>query len=480
MSEQSSSPASTITRVITPLAIIAAAVGIIFAVVMMRQPPKKQEVERPLLMVTTSPIIKSEEGLNFHVDGVVVPYREINLSSEVAGRITFRDDSLRAGAYVAKGQPLLEIDPRKYALEVERLTKEVEQADVAIRETDVEIENTQELIVLSKQNVDLQKKQVQRMEQLLARNATTPSQVEDEQQAMITAQNQLLQLENQVRSMSTRKQGLERAKELAQARLEQAKLDFEHTKVVSPVNGVIISDNVEQDSYVPVGSALYTIEDTSAAEVRCSLRMDELSWLWRKQIGKTVDPLSARGSEDYRLPQAPVTISYELGGRHYQWEGVLSRFDGLGLDERTRTAPVLIRVSNPDQVRLDGQLVKARGPSALLRGMFVDVKVKVQPDMPIWRVPESALSLYSAQALKESMSEEQMAKVSGHTDESRPQFVLWLVRDGKLAIEHVEVLVIQEDYALINGENADLREDDQIVITPMGYPRVGLPVKVEG
>lgn len=480
MSKQSSSAISTVARVITPLAIIAAAVGIIFVIVMMRKPPEKQDVERPPLMVTTAPIVRSEDGLTFHVDGVVVPYREINLSSEIAGRVTFRDDSLRAGSYVAKGQLLMEIDPRKYALEVERLTKEVEQADVAMRESDIEIENTQELIVLSKQNLELQKKQLERMENLLKRNATTPSAYESEQQALITAQNQLLQLENQVRSITTAKQRLERGKELAQARLEQAQLDFDHTKIVSPVNGVIISDEVEQDSYVPVGAALYTIEDTSAAEVRCSLRMDELSWLWRKQIGKTVDPLAINGSEDYRLPQAPVTVSYELGGRHYQWEGFLSRFDGLGLDERTRTAPILIRVPKPDQVKLDGQLVRARGPSALLRGMFVDVEVQVHPDMPIWRVPESALSLYSAQALQETMPTEQQGTSGSTVDVSRPQFVLWLVRDGKLAIQHVEVLVIEEDFALINGENVNLQADDRIVITPMGYPRVGLPVQEEG
>ncbi|EAQ77557.1 hypothetical protein DSM3645_08156 [Blastopirellula marina DSM 3645] len=467
-------------RIITPLAIICAAAAIIFVIFQMRKPPEKQEVERPVLMVSTAPIVRNEEGLIFHVDGVVVPYREINLSSEVAGRITYRDDSLRSGAYVTKGQPLLEIDPRKYALEVERLSKEVEQAEVAIRETDVDVENTQELILLSKQNLELQKKQLARMESLLARNATTPSAVDSEQQTMITAQNQLLQLENQVRSFATRKQGLQRAKELAEARLEQAKLDFENTKVVSPVNGVIITDDVEQDSYVQVGTALYTIEDTSAAEVRCSLRMDELAWLWRKQLGKTIDPLAARGSKDYLLPQVPVAVSYELAGRTYQWDGVLSRFDGLGLDERTRTAPVLIRVPNPDQAKLNGEMVKSRGPSALLRGMFVDVKVQVQPEMPIWRVPESALSLYSAQAIQETMTAGQAAKTRTHSDESRPRFVLWLVRDGKLEIEHVEVLVIQDDYALINGENVDLRADDQIVISPMGYPRVGLPVKVEG
>ena len=37
----------------------------------------------------------------------------------------------------------------------------------------------------------------------------------------------------------------------------------------------------------------------------------------------------------------PVTVNFNLAGNTYTWRGTLSRVDGSGLDERTRTVPCL-------------------------------------------------------------------------------------------------------------------------------------------
>ena len=87
------------------------------------------EDDRPPTAVTgiAAVVRPYEQQLTSDADGIVVPYREIEISAEVAGRITKREEVCRAGNYVEKDQLLVEIDPRDYTLEVDRLKAELRQ-----------------------------------------------------------------------------------------------------------------------------------------------------------------------------------------------------------------------------------------------------------------------------------------------------------------------------------------------------------------
>jgi hypothetical protein len=97
------------------------------------------------------------------------------------------------------------------------------------------------------------------------------------------------------------------------------------------------------------------------------------------------------------LPPTPVEISYQVAGRTdvvYQWHGRLSRYEGIGLDTQSRTVPVRITVENPRDVRRNGISISEEGNGglpALVRGMFVDVKIKTKPRRQLVLIPKLAL-----------------------------------------------------------------------------------------
>ena len=76
--------------------------------------------------------------------------------------------------------------------------------------------------------------------------------------------------------LQAKKPRLTSAIKLIDVRLEQAELDLKRTKVTAPIDGMVVVESVEENAYVQKGTPLVTIEDTSAVEVRCHLRMDEL------------------------------------------------------------------------------------------------------------------------------------------------------------------------------------------------------------
>jgi multidrug resistance efflux pump len=81
--------------------------------------------------------------------------------------------------------------------------------------------------------------------------------------------NQQVSIQNQLDLAKKRRARLEAAEKLADTQLRKAQLDLARCEIISPVDGVIVRDMVENDSFVQRGSTLATIEDTGNVEVSC-------------------------------------------------------------------------------------------------------------------------------------------------------------------------------------------------------------------
>ncbi|MGD9722535.1 MAG: efflux RND transporter periplasmic adaptor subunit [Pirellulales bacterium] len=420
----------------------------------LREAPQAVREADAVPLVETITVAPHSGGLDIVVDGLVVPYREIDLAAEVSGRIAKKHPICREGNFVKAGTPLLEIDSRDYELEVERLRRELSQAAVSLEELDVETANTKSLMKVAQEQLALQRKDLARQEQLAAKRIVSDTELEKSKREELAALNAVLTLENQRQLLNTRRNRLISAHDLWQSQLAKAQLDLERTKVAAPASGVIISEMLEEDSYVQKGASLAKIEDTSAVEVKCNLRMEDLYWLWAQQNGKP-DGDDTGLSRDYQIPHAPVTVIYELGGRQYQWDGALSRFDGIGLDERTRTVPCRALVADPRKVRVDdaehGAASTSReGPPALVRGMYVTVRVHAQPQMTLLEVPQRAL---------------------------QPGNRVWQVVDGKLAIRKVRVADSGAETVLVYADDAGLQPGMKLVSSPLAVATDGMAVQ---
>lgn len=450
-----------------PLLIILVGVGGFMA--MGGRPPVEPEQDKdaalPLVQVVATEL--HQKGLDFEVDGVAVPYRELLLTAKVSGAIENKAENCKAGRFVKKGTVLMEIDPQDYQFEVDRLKMELGQAEVNLKELDVEIANTHDLLKLASDEVELRQREVARVARLVGRSVGSDSEIDTARRNEIQSRNSELSLRNQARLLQARRERLEHAQSLVQTKLKKAELDLKRTKIVAPTDGVIVMDHVESGTYVQPGTTLVTLEDTSAVEVRCNLRMEELNWLWRQHDPLQVNAVPNTVQQDYQFPTTDVTIVYALEGREFTWQGELSRFDGVGLDERTRTVPCRVLVDQPRQVRLSGSegLTSASpsvaGPPALVRGMFVTVHVHAHPHAKLLRLPEKAI---------------------------RPGNEVWVVRDGKLDRCQIHVARVTDEGVLIDANRSDLEVGDQVVTTPMtatpkadglGFAEEGMPVRVQ-
>lgn len=431
-----------IVRITVPLAILAAGIASFVVISNQRQAPERVERAATMPTVKTVAVEFHDKALDFDIDGMVVPHREISLSGEVSGRITLKSPLCRAGRYVKKGEVLLQIDPRTYELDVKRIAEEVTQASAAIEENEIEIQNTEALIAIAEDDAEIQKREFERISGLGERKAISESQVDQARRDYLTAQSSLAMLENQLRTHETRRPRLISARDLNQIRLEQAQIDFERSTIRAPIDGMIVSESVEVDSFIQPGTQMVVMEDITAAEVRCNLRMEELAWLWQQDRSGTPEPPANSLEADYQLPNTPVTVAYQLDDRQYQWSGMLTRYEGIGLDEKTRTVPCRVLIEEPRYHRSPSDVESAvrGGPRALVRGMYVRVTVHVRPKSRLLRIPQQSI---------------------------QPGNIVWSVHDGKLHRNELRNPHFLDDVALVVPDATSLQAGDLVVITPL-------------
>ncbi len=418
----------------------------------LRQAPEARSVERMPPMVATVPISSSTRALELEAQGEVVPYREVTLSAEVVGRIQSKAENCRAGDFVRQGDLLLTVDPRDYDLAIERIQQSVKQTEVSVEELDVEQENVNSLVELAESDKELQLEELERYRALFQQKATSQANLDTARRGQIQVQNAVQTLKNQLALLRTRRGRLLREKDRLLAELQQAMLDRQRTEIRAPIDGVVAEDLVEQDDYVQRGTALVRLEDISRVEARFDLTLDELRWIWSGER-LTAVPDQQTGEISYQLPHLPMSVTVELLGQSYQWNGQLSRYDGARLNPATRTVPCVGLVERPREGRLVGaSKSNLPGPPALLRGMFVTVQIQVPSDLPLIELPTIAV---------------------------RPGNRVWLLQDDRLVIKDVEVALVQEDRTLVLPGESGLAVGERVIVSPLALAVDGMQLRSE-
>ncbi|MEO1527184.1 MAG: HlyD family efflux transporter periplasmic adaptor subunit [Planctomycetota bacterium] len=429
---------------VAPLAVLTCAAWFVYAMGAREKPERKKPPVRKSVPVEVVQAVPHTGKLDISAYGVVIPFREVEISTRVGGEVVFKSESLSPGHTVDEGDLLLQIEDSDYKLEVSRLEQQLAVADVELERLKVDVLNAERLLKINRRVVSLRQRELDRLDQLQRQQATSAAESDAAQLAFLTASQDVTTQENLIRSFETQAKALERTKDLAKLQLQRANLDLQRTRIVAPFSGVVIANHVEQNAVVAPGTRLATLEDTASVEVRCNLRSDDIPFL--RTAGTPLE-------NAYDLPAVPVTVEYDRGGQTYAWNGVLSRQDGLGLDQATRTLPVRIHVDNPTQ-KIIGEVGDSSddGDSlALVRGMFVKVVLHCEPTRMLAKIPETVL---------------------------RPGKQVWLMRDEKLEMQTIRIARIQDGNAFIDMTDSALQVGDRIVSSPVPNARNGLPISI--
>ena len=441
-------------RYLTSALILGSAIGLLVAMKFMWKAPEESDNDNSVQIVSVFAAQEFTGQLEIEVSGLVEPHREIEMASQVAGDVQEKSEACCAGNFVRAGTPLLTIDSTSYDLALQRTQAEKAQAEASIVELEQELSNLNTSIQLVQNEYDLQLKEFER--KMRAGAALSASERDQAKRSLNTAERQLTELKNNRQLSESRRARLQTAIDLSIVRLKEAQLNKDRCVFKAPFDGVVVSDPVERGDYVSMGETVLVFEDTDKVDVTCNLRFEQLQQIVKYQIPDsrfTREPHAA-----YQLPPTAVDILRNTeDGRTTTWSGMLSRFDGIGVDVQTKMIPCRVIVDDP--VSMEGD----RG-NALVRGMFVTVNIPLD----VFVAEGESLLTFPAIAL-------------------RPGNRVWTVVDGKLVPRKVEILDRKNTDAadprqrmVVARISSDLiKAGDMIVTSPLAQPTPGTDVTIQ-
>lgn len=325
-------PESRFKKYLFPLAFIVGAVVIAVLLHMAKPKVVEEKTEFPPLTVDVAEATLDESVLSSIFQGSVRAKTDIELVTQVTGKVVSVSDKFIEGGQFEKGDVILKIDDSDYRVALKSAQARVAEAKV---ELDLELaaaENNkkewQRLVGESLENADplrLNKPQVQRARARL---------------------------------------------DAAKAQLAQAQLDFNRTRVKAPFSGRLTNKTAEVGQFISRGSSVGRIFSTDSVEIRIPMSDLQISELG---IGLGQIPDAKK--------KLPAKVLVQFGKQDYAWNGYLKSIDA-SIDKQTRLLYGTVVVDQP---------FKANQNLPLAPGMFVDVELAAAKKVSGVRVPRTAL-----------------------------------------------------------------------------------------
>lgn len=319
--------------IIGTIGIIAGGIGLIMAMGAMRPKIIPKEVALAPPAVFYSVVEPRSVTLDVTAQGEVRPRTDINLTAEVAGRITKTSDAFVVGGAFEAGDLLLRIEDADYQVAVASAKARVAQAEEQLRREEAESD-------------------------LALKDYEALGRREDPSELTL----RMPQLA-QARA----------AYAAARADLNAANLDLQRTEIRAPFQGRVRERLAGVGQFISPGAPIGRIFSTEVAEIRLPLTDSDLA-----KLG-----LSLAFVESEEGPGPIVTLSASFAGEFHEWKARIARTDGA-VDPATRQISAIAVVDDPYGEGSDNG-------AALPMGLFVDARIVGKPIENAVVLPRTAL-----------------------------------------------------------------------------------------
>tara|TARA_B110000444_G_scaffold176751_1_gene165375 strand:+ start:1390 stop:2598 length:1209 start_codon:yes stop_codon:yes gene_type:complete len=320
---------------VKPLLVLLVGAVAAYGLLVGKKGPNQQALpKRPSIDVLVMDVIPATEFLSVTTQGTVAPRLQINIVSQVAGKVSYVSDDFASGGFFGLGEQLLALEDNDYQFALLRAKAKVAEAE--------------QYLALEKGKV----RQAQREWKDLGNEEA----------------NQLFLRKPQMASAAA-------ALSAAKAGLDEAQLNLIRTRIYAPFQGRIANKQVDVGQYITPGTVIAKVYSTDVAEVRLPLT--------DKQVALLDLPLNYDdGSEINKTPE--VIISASFADQTWNWVGKVTRTDS-SIDVDSRVVYAVAEVENPF-----AREAGSRRPP-LTVGLFVQAKITGRRIEDIVILPRRAL-----------------------------------------------------------------------------------------
>ena len=325
-------------------------VSVALAALLISLAPQPTRTEQPpqVPFVQTDPVAAGSGPIPVFGSGTVRPSEEIDVVSQVGGRITWVDPGFLSGGRIAAGDTLFRVEEVDYQYRVQ-------EAEASLAASQLALLQEEEQASIARAQHDL----------YTARKGDESS-------------------ENSANPLALREPQLKAAQAALvrdEARLAEANLALSRTHITAPFDGFVQEESVDVGRIVAAGQPVARIFASDAVEIVVPLSDSDVALipgLWSLSAGDGNRSVGAR-------------VIARYGEASYAWTGYVDRGETT-LDPQTRTIDVIVRVPYPFRAgRLMDGTARPGGSPPLLVGKYVEVEINGLERDDYYLVPRAAL-----------------------------------------------------------------------------------------
>lgn len=297
--------------------------------------------------------------------------------AEVTGAVIYKHPNLEKGTVIAAGTEILRIDPLDYELKLSQAIADLKSSQTQLARLDQEETNLKQTLSIEMNRLKLAENEYQRRVDLNKRGLTSQSDVDTQQQNMLSQKKLVQEIENQLALMPDERGVSEALVKVNQAKADEAQRSLEKTRITLPMTMRISEVDAEINQVVNLQQTMVTAHLNDVMEVEAQLSIHDLQLL--------SDTLSwdENQAERGELDKLQATVELSSGNLTATWPAKVARVSET-VDANQATAGVILEVSQlPSSNGLAGTPV-------LVNGMFVKATIEGQKQQS-WSVPERAL-----------------------------------------------------------------------------------------
>ena len=325
-------------------------VSVALAALLISLAPQPTRTEQPpqIPFVQTGLVTAGSGPIPVFGSGTVRPSAEIDVVSQVGGRIAWVNPGFLSGGRIATGDTLFRIEEVDYRYRVQ-------EAEASLAASQLALLREEEQASIARAQHDL----------YTARKGNAPS--DDNANPLALREPQL--------------KAAQAALDRDEARLADANLALRRTQVTAPFDGYVQEESVDAGRIVAAGQPVARVFASDAVEIVVPLSDSDaalIPGLWSLSAG-----------DGNRSVVARVVARFGVGS--YAWTGYVDRGEPY-LDRQTRTIDVIVRVPDPFRSGrpMDGTVQSGASPP-LLVGKYVEVEINGLERDDFFLVPRAAL-----------------------------------------------------------------------------------------
>lgn len=323
------------------LIVLAAAVGVFIVLSRYTVKPKEKPPSAQTIKLTGMRLGSEPVKARFSIYGTVCSTAEVEVSSEVGGRVVEVSPTLESGCRVRKGQVLVKIDDSDYQFIHREATAALAVAHAELANQKQEIKDNELILGTIKANLELERKDFERNKKLAARDIVSATELERSEQELVNIQNMYYTMDGKLERSRI---GLDRIRadiDKLTAQKDRAEYDIGRCTVKAPFSGRLGAVPVEQDEYVVPGTPLFELINDSTVEIPVNTEAvmlmnafdvektdeDHLHWFATPEIGE-------------------VSITWTENPAKGRWRGRVTRIENY--NEKTRMVTLVVEPNKED------------------------------------------------------------------------------------------------------------------------------------